>query len=241
MLHFRDYGSYIDDLIAGRTVAIRRCRGSTCAPADGASALEAINARVFVNMPVTEHGGFVALLYLNHEGPREWSDEDLAFIREVAERTRTATAPSCRGAGAAGGPRSIGGGEAGARDPEPHGRAGRRRAQSRGAGAEGGRRRRAARPRLSSAPFSTMCWTTRARATCSMRWRAPNAAHFDGFGMPRATAVFAPTFRGEGVIRSDDILTDARYGKNAPHKGMPEGTCPFAAIWQCRSPRAPAR
>jgi signal transduction histidine kinase/CheY-like chemotaxis protein len=44
--------------------------------------------------------------------------------------------------------------------------------------------------------------------------------------MPRATAVFKPTFDGDGVIRSDDILLDPRYGKNAPHKGMPQGHLP---------------
>ncbi len=53
----------------------------------------------------------------------------------------------------------------------------------------------------------------------------PRAA-FDGFPMPRATAVFAPTFRGEGVVRSDDILADPRYGRNHPHRGMPEGHLP---------------
>ncbi len=49
---------------------------------------------------------------------------------------------------------------------------------------------------------------------------------FEGFGMPRATSVFAPTFRGEGTIRSGDILADQRYGKNAPHAGMPAGHLP---------------
>jgi PAS domain S-box-containing protein len=49
---------------------------------------------------------------------------------------------------------------------------------------------------------------------------------FAGFAMPRATAVFAPTFRGEGVVRSDDILEDSRYGRNAPYKGMPPGHLP---------------
>jgi PAS domain S-box-containing protein len=49
---------------------------------------------------------------------------------------------------------------------------------------------------------------------------------FENYPMPRATAVFAPTFLGEGVVRSDDILTDHRYGKNAPRKGMPEGHLP---------------
>lgn len=49
---------------------------------------------------------------------------------------------------------------------------------------------------------------------------------FENFGMPRATAVFKPTFLGEGVIRSDDIMADARYGKSAPHHGMPHGHLP---------------
>jgi signal transduction histidine kinase len=43
-----------------------------------------------VNLPVTEQGGFVALLYLNHATAREWTPGELELIREVAERTRTA-------------------------------------------------------------------------------------------------------------------------------------------------------
>jgi signal transduction histidine kinase/CheY-like chemotaxis protein len=49
---------------------------------------------------------------------------------------------------------------------------------------------------------------------------------FSKFPMPRNTAVFAPTFNGEGIVRSDDILKDPRYGKNAPHDGMPRGHLP---------------
>jgi PAS domain S-box-containing protein len=51
-------------------------------------------------------------------------------------------------------------------------------------------------------------------------------SEFEKFGMPRATAVFGPTFLGEGVIRSADILKDERYGRNAPHSGMPKGHLP---------------
>jgi signal transduction histidine kinase len=54
---------------------------------------------------------------------------------------------------------------------------------------------------------------------------APRSA-FEKYPMPRATAVFEPTFLGEGVVRSNDILGDPRYGKNAPRKGMPEGHLP---------------
>jgi signal transduction histidine kinase/DNA-binding response OmpR family regulator len=49
---------------------------------------------------------------------------------------------------------------------------------------------------------------------------------FERFPMPRNTAVFAPTFEGAGVVRSEDITRDPRYGKNAPHRGMPEGHLP---------------
>jgi PAS domain S-box-containing protein len=52
------------------------------------------------------------------------------------------------------------------------------------------------------------------------------AEKFASFPMPRATGVFAPTFRGDGPVRSDDITQDPRYGKNPPHHGMPEGHLP---------------
>jgi PAS domain S-box-containing protein len=51
-------------------------------------------------------------------------------------------------------------------------------------------------------------------------------AAFERFSMPRATAVFAPTFRGEAIVRSDDITQDPRYGRSTPHHGMPKGHLP---------------
>ncbi len=54
---------------------------------------------------------------------------------------------------------------------------------------------------------------------------APKEA-FARFGLPRATPLFAPTFRGEGVIRIDDVRRDPRYGRMEPHRGMPEGHLP---------------
>lgn len=52
------------------------------------------------------------------------------------------------------------------------------------------------------------------------------AEAFSKFPMPRNTAVFGPTFAGEGIVRSDDITKDPRYGQNAPRKGMPKGHLP---------------
>jgi len=89
VLHFRDYGSYIDDLKRGETAVVDDAR-LDLRTAQTAAALEAISARSFVNMPVTEQGGFVALLYLNHEHARAWTDAELGFVREIADRTRDA-------------------------------------------------------------------------------------------------------------------------------------------------------
>ena len=50
--------------------------------------------------------------------------------------------------------------------------------------------------------------------------------HFADFPHPRATPVFGPTFRGEGVVRSGDITRDPRYGQLPPHYGMPPGHLP---------------
>lgn len=52
---------------------------------------------------------------------------------------------------------------------------------------------------------------------------------FSRFPMPRATPVFAPTFHGEGVVRSDDVTRDPRYGRMAPHHGMPGGHLPVTS------------
>jgi PAS domain S-box-containing protein len=52
---------------------------------------------------------------------------------------------------------------------------------------------------------------------------------FEKFGLPRNTAVFHPTFSGEGPVRVDDITKDPRYGKNPPHQGMPAGHLPVVS------------
>ncbi|AYV48538.1 histidine kinase [Caulobacter flavus] len=52
---------------------------------------------------------------------------------------------------------------------------------------------------------------------------------FEGFPMPRNTAVFGPTFAGHGIVRSDDITKDPRYGGSAPHHGMPKGHLPVCS------------
>ena len=57
---------------------------------------------------------------------------------------------------------------------------------------------------------------------------APREA-FEKFGHPRATPLFGPTFRGEGIIRLDDVRQDPRFGQWGPHHGMPPGHLPVVS------------
>jgi serine phosphatase RsbU (regulator of sigma subunit) len=52
---------------------------------------------------------------------------------------------------------------------------------------------------------------------------------FDRFPMPRTTDLFAPTFRGEGIVRCADVRADPRYGRNAPFHGIPPGHLPVVS------------
>ena len=52
---------------------------------------------------------------------------------------------------------------------------------------------------------------------------------FAKLGMPRNTAIFAHTFNGVGVVRLDDVKQDPRYGRMAPHHGMPAGHLPVTS------------
>ena len=85
---------------------------------------------------------------------------------------------------------------------------------------------------ISGAKFGAFFYnTTDDRGDSYMLFALSGASreHFEPFGMPRATAVFAPTFRGDGTVRSSDIRTDPRYGREAPHFGMPAGHLPVVS------------
>lgn len=80
--------------------------------------------------------------------------------------------------------------------------------------------------KLSGAQFGAFFYNTESGSGESMMLYtlsgAPKQA-FEKLGMPRHTAVFQPTFSGQGIVRVDDITQDPRYGHNAPYKGMPSG------------------
>ena len=49
---------------------------------------------------------------------------------------------------------------------------------------------------------------------------------FAGAPKPRITTLFGPTFRGECIVRSGDIMRDPHYGRNQPLHGMPDWHLP---------------
>jgi len=86
--------------------------------------------------------------------------------------------------------------------------------------------------RISSAQFGAFFYNVVDTAGESLLLYALSGAPrsmFDRLGMPRNTEVFAPTFAGVGVVRSPDIRSDPRYGKNPPYGGMPGGHLPVVS------------
>ncbi len=89
-LALREYASVIDDLKLGRIVAIDDVERDE-RTAGAATALKAHSSAAIVNVPILEQGRLVALIFVNNAAARAWLTEDIALIRELAERTRTAS------------------------------------------------------------------------------------------------------------------------------------------------------
>lgn len=90
MLPLRDYGSFIDSLKRGEFTVIDDVRVDPRTSGAAANALESKSSRAFVNAPVLEQGRLVAVFFVNHASARNWSEDDLALIKDFADRTRNA-------------------------------------------------------------------------------------------------------------------------------------------------------
>lgn len=88
-MRLREYGSFIESLRRDEFIAIDDVREDP-RTSTASAALEQRSARSFVNVPVLEQDRLVAVLFVNNAKPRKWKAEDLALIRDVGERTRTA-------------------------------------------------------------------------------------------------------------------------------------------------------
>jgi PAS domain S-box-containing protein len=88
--NMRDYGSYVNNLLAGETVVVDdvltdpRTEG-------GSSGLGIHGIRAIINAPLLESGKLVAFFYVNHPEPRAWTPAERIFIANALDRTRNAT------------------------------------------------------------------------------------------------------------------------------------------------------
>jgi len=88
---FSDYGTYIDALLTGTPVA----NSDTDANAQTAghqTSFQKLGIRAHLDVPVVEAGRAVAEMFVHSSTPRHWSDEEIAFVRDFAERTHAAIA-----------------------------------------------------------------------------------------------------------------------------------------------------
>ena len=88
---FDDYGDLRRDLLHGKPIVVRDVRKDV-RTASNVAALRAVDVASVINMPVRERGRTIALLFVHDSVPRDWSEEDLGFLRAVADRVEAAVA-----------------------------------------------------------------------------------------------------------------------------------------------------
>ena len=213
-------GRDIRELHAGRSVAVSDIE-LELPDEEVRESWRALGVRAYAGLPLIKGGRLVAAFGVHQSAPRAWTDEEIALIQETAERTWAAVER--------------------ARAEEALRRQTERLEtldQIAKALASDLDTERVVQvvtdsaTALTGAKFGAFFYNvTDAEGEHYLLYAlsgAPRAA-FEKFGLPRNTAIFGPTFRGEGVIRSDDIRKDPRYGKSAPHFGMPKGHLPVVS------------
>nr|WP_245931058.1 PAS domain-containing protein [Methylobacterium radiodurans] len=86
---FDEYGDVRAGLAQGREVVIQDVTTDPRTTGNPGPLL-AIGVRALINVPVVEQGRLVALFFLHDRQVRDWRTDKLAFVRDVAERTRAA-------------------------------------------------------------------------------------------------------------------------------------------------------
>ncbi|KQQ86886.1 hypothetical protein ASF77_19550 [Massilia sp. Leaf139] len=212
----------IDRLRQGQVLQIDDV-GSDPLAAPYAAGYASIGVRALIVVPIIEAGRLAAVFYLHETRPRDWSAREVALAEDVARQTREAVRRARV--------------EETLRDETRILEVLNRTGQALASTLDGDMLLQAitdAGTQLSGARFGAFFYTTQdERGESLLLYTVSGApreafarfAHFD-VDAPRPTAIFRPTFQNEGIVRSDDITLDPRYGQSAPHHGMPEGHLP---------------
>jgi PAS domain S-box-containing protein len=204
--------SVINELRSGKTLRLDdTANDQRSAPyADGYAS---IDLRSMITVPLIEDHRLIAVLYLHGSTPRRWTDEEVTLVEDVARRTWEAVKRA-----------QV---EEDLRDETHTLELLNQTGQIVASTLDMQTLLQSITDRatqLSGAQFGAFFYNTTDEQgdalTLYTLSGAPREA-FERFGHPRATPLFGPTFNGEPPIRSDDVTTDARYGKWGPHHGMP--------------------
>ncbi|MEH3087971.1 MAG: ATP-binding protein [Xylophilus ampelinus] len=89
LYQFSDFGTYLDELRAGRTVAVEDVArdGRTNAHAE---AFATLHIRSFLNVPLMHEDQLAGLYIVHHDQARPWTTDEIDFVRSLADRTWTA-------------------------------------------------------------------------------------------------------------------------------------------------------
>ena len=208
-------------LRAGETSIFDDVQG---APDMAGSALDAAEIRGLVAVPLIREGSLRAVLYLNHRRPRRWTAYDISLAEDVASRIWDAVSRAQA--------------EQILREETLALETLNRIGSSLVAELDLGRLIQTfleAAAAITGAAYGAYFERQRNAAENGDVWHlvslvgAPMEA-FSRLGLPRPTKLFAPTFKAEAVIRSDDIMRDPRYGS---HGGIPPGhvmVCSYLAV-----------
>lgn len=88
---FRDYGMYVEDIVAGRAVTIDDVRTDPRTRADPLPLLS-FGVAALLDAPLQEGGRTVAQMLIHSATPRVWTPDEIGFARAFGERTRAAIA-----------------------------------------------------------------------------------------------------------------------------------------------------
>jgi PAS domain S-box-containing protein len=82
---FDNYGAHLENLKRGETVVIPDVE-KDARTAPHAANFIAFGIRALLNVPLMEHGELVALLLVHDTRVRQWSEDEIGFLRHIADR-----------------------------------------------------------------------------------------------------------------------------------------------------------
>jgi len=85
------YGSFLEALESGSVVAVADIERDP-RTSERVENFRLVKTRAFIQVPIIEASKLVAVFFVSSHTPRDWSEEEIGFVHDVAERTRSAVA-----------------------------------------------------------------------------------------------------------------------------------------------------